>query len=160
MIMKIIALGKLRDRYWQEGVADYVRRLQPYARVEIIEIPDVRIPEDASPADEAKVVAKEGDAILLRLRKDIGTVVALDRHGKTPDSFELAGWLEKQMIDGQKEIVWIVGGPLGLSEQVISSADLVLSFSRLTFPHQMVRLMLLEQIYRCHRIIHHEPYHK
>ena len=160
MIIKIIAIGKLREMYWQEGVADYARRLQPYARLEIIEIPDVRIPENASPADEAKVVAKEGDAILVRLRKHMGTVVALDRDGKTSDSLELAGWLEKQMMDGQKEIVWIIGGPLGLSQQVISGADLVLSFSRLTFPHQMVRLMLLEQIYRSFRIIHHEPYHK
>ncbi|MGA9097465.1 MAG: 23S rRNA (pseudouridine(1915)-N(3))-methyltransferase RlmH [Methanotrichaceae archaeon] len=160
MIIKIIALGKLREMYWQEGVADYARRLQPYARLEIIEIPDVRIPENASPADETKVVAKEGDAIIVRLRKHMGTVVALDRDGKTSDSLELAGWLGKQMMDGQKEIAWIIGGPLGLSQQVISGADLVLSFSRLTFPHQMVRLMLLEQIYRSFRIIHHEPYHK
>ncbi len=160
MIIRIIAVGKLRETYWHGGVADYARRLQPYARVEIIEIPDVRVPENASPADEAKVVAKEGDVILERLRRHTGIVVALDRHGKTPDSLELAGWLEKQMLDGQKEIAWIIGGPLGLAEQVISRADLVLSFSTLTFPHQMARLMLLEQIYRSFRIIHHEPYHK
>ena len=160
MIIRIIAVGKLREMYWQDGAADYVRRLQPYARTEIIEIPDVRVPENASPADEARVVAKEGDAILDKLKKHMSTVVALDRHGKTPDSLELAGWLEKQMLDGKNEITWIIGGPLGLSQQVISGADLVLSFSRLTFPHQMVRLMLLEQIYRSFRIIHHEPYHK
>jgi len=160
VIITIIAVGKLRETYWQNGVADYVKRLQPYARVEIIEIPDVRVPENASPADKAKVVAKEGGVILERLKRHIGIVVALDRHGKTPDSLELAGWLEKQMLDGQKEIAWIIGGPLGLAEQVTSRADLVLSFSRLTFPHQMARLMLLEQIYRSFRIIHHAPYHK
>ncbi len=155
-----MAVGKLRESYWQDGVAEYTRRLKPYARVEIVEIPDVRVPENASPADEAKVIVKEGDAIIDRLRKHVGIVVALDRHGKIPDSSELAGWLEKQMLDGQKEIAWIIGGPLGLSQQVISRADLVLSFSRLTFPHQMARLMLLEQIYRSFRIIHNEPYHK
>ncbi len=160
MIIRIIAIGKLREKYWQDGVADYVRRLERYARVEIIEIPDVRVPENASPADEAKVIAKEGNAILERLKRHTGIVVALDRHGKTPDSLELAGWLEKQILDGQKEIAWIIGGPLGLGEHVISRADLVLSFSRLTFPHQMMRLMLLEQIYRSFRIIYREPYHK
>ncbi len=160
MIIKIIAVGKLREAYWQEGVADYARRLQPYARVEIIEIPDIRIPENASHADEAKVVTKEGEAILMKLKKHTGAVVALAIHGKALDSIELAEWLEEQMIDGNKEIAWIIGGPLGLAQQVLERADLVLSFSRLTFPHQMVRLLLLEQIYRSFRIVHHEPYHK
>ncbi|MFB3765109.1 MAG: 23S rRNA (pseudouridine(1915)-N(3))-methyltransferase RlmH [Methanotrichaceae archaeon] len=160
MIIRIIAVGKLRETYWQDGLADYTKRLQPFARVEIIEIPDIRIPEKASAADGAKVMAKEGDAILERLRRHTGIVVALDRHGRTPDSLELAGWLEKQMLDGRKEIAWIIGGPLGLAEKVMLRADLVLSFSRLTFPHQMMRIMLLEQIYRSFRIIHHEPYHK
>lgn len=160
MIIKIIAVGKLRETYWQEGVADYARRLQPYARVEIIEIPDIRIPENASPADEAKVVGKEGDLILARLKKHSDAVVSLDIQGKAMNSMELAGWLEEQIMDGQKEIAWIIGGPLGLSQQVLGRSDLILSFSRLTFPHQMVRLMLLEQIYRSFRIFHHEPYHK
>lgn len=160
MIIKIIAVGKLRETHWQEGVADYARRLQPYARVEVIEVPDIRIPENASTADEAKVVAKEGDAILAKLKKHSGAVVALDIHGKALDSMEIAGWLEEQMIEGKKEIAWIIGGPLGLAQQALARSDLVMSFSRLTFPHQMVRLMLLEQLYRSFRIIHHEPYHK
>jgi 23S rRNA (pseudouridine1915-N3)-methyltransferase len=160
MITKIIAIGKLREIYWQNGVADYARRLRPYTRVEIIEIPAARILGNASPSEGARALAQESEAILDRLKRNAGMVVALDRNGRALDSRELAEWLRKQIFDGQKEIAWIIGGPLGLSPPVIERADDVLSFSRLTFPHQMVRLMLLEQLYRSFRIIHHEPYHK
>ncbi len=158
--MKIIAVGKLRESYWQEGVSDYARRLRPYTRVEIIEIPEARIPEGASHADEAKAMGHEGDAIIAKLKMHEGPVIALDRQGKALNSLKLAEWTQKQILDGQKGIAWIIGGPLGLTPSVTMRADLVLSFSRLTFPHQMVRLMLMEQIYRSFRIIRHEPYHK
>jgi 23S rRNA (pseudouridine1915-N3)-methyltransferase len=160
MIIKIMAVGRLREIYWQNGVADYVRRLRPYARVEIIEIPAARIPENASSTEGARAISQESEAILDRLKRNAGMAVALDRNGTPLDSLELAEWLRKQMLDGQREVAWIIGGPLGLSPQVIERAESVLSLSRLTFPHQMVRLMLLEQIYRGFRIIHHEPYHK
>lgn len=160
MILRIIAVGRLRERYWQDAVADYISRLRPYGRVEIIEISEARIPENASPAKEEKAMAQEGEGILARLKKQDGPVVALDRKGKALDSLELADWLGKQLLNGPATISWIIGGPLGLDPIVLKRADLVLSFSRLTFPHQMMRLILLEQIYRSFRILHREPYHK
>jgi 23S rRNA (pseudouridine1915-N3)-methyltransferase len=160
MIIKIVAVGRLRERYWLEAVADYASRLRPYGRVEIIEISEARIPENASPAEEEKAMAQEAECILARLKKQGGPVVALDRKGKVLDSLELAEWLGKGLLNGQAAMTWVIGGPLGLDTSVLKRADLVISFSRLTFPHQMMRLILLEQIYRSFRILHHEPYHK
>lgn len=160
MILSILAVGKLRERYWQDAVADYIRRLRPYARLEMMEISESRIPEDASPGEEAQVMAKEAQAILDRLEKREGPVIVLDRHGTALDSLQLAELLEKQILDGCKVITWIIGGPLGLDPSVIESADQIISFSNLTFPHQMTRVILLEQIYRSFRIIHNQPYHK
>lgn len=160
MILRIVTVGKLRERYWQEAASDYVRRLRPYGRVEIVEIPEARIPDNASPAEEEKAMEQEAEGILARLKKQEGPVVVLDRKGKALDSLELAGWLGKQLLDGPSEITWIIGGSLGLDPSVLKRADLVLSFSRLTFPHQMMRIILLEQIYRSFRILHHDPYHK
>jgi 23S rRNA (pseudouridine1915-N3)-methyltransferase len=160
MILRIVTVGRLRERYWQEAVSDYVRRLRPYGRVEIVEIPEARIPDNASPAEEGKAMEQEAEGILARLKKQEGPVVVLDRKGKALDSLELADWLGEQILKGPAEITWIIGGPLGLHHSILKRADLVLSFSRLTFPHQMMRLILLEQIYRSFRILHHEPYHK
>jgi 23S rRNA (pseudouridine1915-N3)-methyltransferase len=160
MILKIIAVGRLRERYWQDGTADYIRRLRPYCRLEIIEISEARIPENASPAEEKSAMAEEAEAILSRLKNPRGSVVALDREGRSLDSLELADWLEEQILDGRGEITWIIGGPLGLDQSILDRVNLILSFSKLTFPHQMMRLILLEQIYRSFRIIRHEPYHK
>jgi 23S rRNA (pseudouridine1915-N3)-methyltransferase len=160
MIIRIIAVGKLRERYWQEAVVDYSRRLVPYVRLDVLEVAESRIPERASAAEESKAVMKEGQAILDRLKRHHGAVVALDRQGRACDSLGLASWLDGQILEGQKEIAWIIGGPLGLSPAVLERADLILSFSSLTFPHQMARLILLEQIYRSFRIIHGQPYHK
>lgn len=164
MILKIITVGRLREKYWQDALSDYIRRLQPYARLDIIEIPESRIPESASSAEEEKAMAQEAEGILTRLKRkgkeQEGPVVVLDRRGKALDSLELADWLGKQLLEGPAEIIWIIGGPLGLHSSILKRADLVLSFSRLTFPHQMMRLILLEQIYRSFRILRHEPYHK
>lgn len=160
MILKIIAVGRLRERYWQEGSADYVRRLRPYCRLEIIEIPEARVPENASPAEEKRAMALEAEAILARLKNSGCPVVVLDREGRSLGSLELADWITEQILDGRGEIIWIIGGPLGLDQSVLDRANLILSFSKLTFPHQMMRLILLEQIYRSFRIIRHEPYHK
>ncbi len=160
MIIRIIAVGKLRERYWQDGVADYAGRLRPYGRVEIIEIPEARVPENASLAEEEMAMAQEAKCILSRLKKQDGPTVVLDRTGQALDSTELADWLGKQLLEGPAATTWIIGGPLGLHPSILKRADLVLSFSRLTFPHQMMRLILLEQIYRGFRILRHEPYHK
>ena len=160
MIIKIIAVGKLREKHWQDGVADYARRLRPLAKLEMIEISEARIPESASPAEEAMALFREGEGICEKLSRHNGPVIALDRQGKALDSPELAAWLQGQILEGKGEMAWLIGGPLGLAPAVLDRADLVLSFSRMTFPHQMMRLILLEQIYRSFRIMRHEPYHK
>jgi 23S rRNA (pseudouridine1915-N3)-methyltransferase len=160
MIIRIVAVGRLRERHWQVGAADYARRLRPYARLEMIEVPEARLPERASLAEEMKAMDQEGLVIMERLRQHSGPVIVLDRQGRMLDSPEMASWLEKQILVGRNETAWVIGGPLGLAQTVLDRADLVLSFSKMTFPHQMMRLILLEQIYRAFRIIHHEPYHK
>jgi 23S rRNA (pseudouridine1915-N3)-methyltransferase len=158
MLTRILAVGKLKEAYWQEAFQDYSRRLAAYTRLEVVEVPEQTIPKGASPAKEAKIMALEGEAILERIRG--GSVVVLDRQGMALDSLELAQWLEERVLEGRGEITWVLGGPLGLDASVKAKADLLLSLSRLTFPHQMARLLLMEQIYRCFRIMRHEPYHR
>ena len=153
-------MGKLRERYWKEGVSDYLQRLKPYAKLEILEVSEAKLPIRPSSNEEQKAKAKEAEAITEKINGLRGLIVALDRQGKVMDSLEFARWLESQMLKDQKEINWIIGGHLGLDSSIIRKANLSLSFSNLTFPHQMMRLILLEQIYRCFRIIHNEPYHK
>lgn len=160
MIIRIIAVGKIRESYWQQGIADYARRLRNYARLEVIEIPEAKVGDRAALQEEKAVMARECMAILGKLSGSDGLVVALDRNGKEVSSLELARWLDEKRLDGTGAISWVIGGPLGLDEGVIKRADLTLSFSKLTFPHQMMRLILLEQIYRSFRIIHNEPYHR
>ena len=160
MIHRIVAVGKLREKHWQDAAFDYARRLRPYARMETVEVPEARIPDNASMADELKAMDQEAAAILEKLKKHIGTVVVLDRQGRSLDSKELAAWLEARILEGRSETAWVIGGPLGLAPSVLQKADLVLSFSRMTFPHQLMRVILLEQIFRSFRIMHHEPYHK
>ncbi|MDD1752922.1 MAG: 23S rRNA (pseudouridine(1915)-N(3))-methyltransferase RlmH [Methanotrichaceae archaeon] len=160
MILRLIAVGKLRERYWKEGVSDYLQRLKPYAKLEILEVSEAKLPIRPSSNEEQKAKAKEAEAITEKINGLRGLIVALDRQGKVMDSLEFARWLESQMLKDQKEINWIIGGHLGLDSSIIRKANLSLSFSNLTFPHQMMRLILLEQIYRCFRIIHNEPYHK
>jgi 23S rRNA (pseudouridine1915-N3)-methyltransferase len=159
MILRVIAIGKLKERHWQEGVADYSRRLKPYARMELLEIPEARIPEGGA-SEETEAMAEEARAILEKLDKKGGLTIALDRQGKEMSSLDLSHWLQKEILYGKSEINWVIGGPLGLSPLVLGRADLVLSFSRMTFPHQMARLMLMEQIYRSFRIMKGEPYHR
>jgi 23S rRNA (pseudouridine1915-N3)-methyltransferase len=160
MMIRLIAVGKLRERHWQEGVADYALRLRAYAPLEIMEVPESRLAEGASPAEERQALAREGNILLSRLKGRQGKVVALDRKGEALDSLELADWLRREILDGQKETAFIIGGPLGLAPSVLERADLVVSLSRMTFPHQMARLILLEQIYRAYRIMRKEPYHR
>ena len=159
LIIRFIAVGRLRERYWQEAAADFTRRLRPYARLEVVEIP-AHTMETATSGEEKKAMAEEGLAILEKLKHHSGAVIVLDRMGKSFDSQELAAWLNEQILQGRTEVAFVIGGPQGLAPNVLQRADLVLSFSRMTFPHQMMRIILLEQIYRGFRIMHHEPYHK
>jgi 23S rRNA (pseudouridine1915-N3)-methyltransferase len=160
MIIRIIAVGRLREKYWQDAAADFARRLRTYARLEMVEVPEAHIKETASLAEEKLAMQEEALAILDKLKRHCGPVIALDRMGKALDSPGLAAGLHKLILEGRSEVAFVIGGPLGLAPQVTERADLVLSFSRMTFPHQLMRIILLEQIYRSFRIMHHEPYHK
>jgi 23S rRNA (pseudouridine1915-N3)-methyltransferase len=160
MIIRIIAVGKIRENHWRGGLTDYLNRLKPYARVENVFISEAKVADGKSLQDMEKALTNEAQSILKRMEKLGGLIVALDRQGKAFESLELAKWLENRIIDGCSEINWIIGGPSGLDSSVLSKANLIISFSKLTFPHQMVHLILLEQLYRCFRIIHNEPYHK
>ena len=160
MILRIIAVGRLREKYWQDAAADFTRRLRPYARLEVAEVPEAHIKETASPAEGKRAMQEEARAILYKLKRHSGPVIALDRKGKALDSSEMSAWLQKNILEGQSEAAFVIGGPLGLAPEATQRAGLVLSFSKMTFPHQMMRVILLEQIYRSFQIMHHEPYHK
>ena len=159
MILRIIAVGRLRESFWQEAAADYIRRLRPYARLEMVEVA-ISSKEALSPAAEVRAMETEGAEILEKLKRHSGPVIALDRKGDALDSQQLAGRLEGLILGGKSEVAFIIGGPLGLAPAVLDRADLLISFSMMTFPHQLMRVILLEQIYRSFRIMHHEPYHK
>ena len=160
MKIRIISVGRLRERHWHEAAADYARRIRPYARLEMEEVPESRLKEGASEAEEKKAMQDEGRAILEKLKGHDGVVVALDRQGKSLESLQMASWLGRMVLEGQKEVAFVIGGPLGLAPEVLERADCRLSFSRMTFPHQMMRVILLEQIYRWMRIMRKEPYHR
>jgi 23S rRNA (pseudouridine1915-N3)-methyltransferase len=160
VIIRIIAVGRLRERHWQDAAADYARRIRPYARLEVEEVAEARLKEGASTAEESKAMQEEGRAILEKLKGHDGFVVALDRQGRSLNSLQMAAWLEGMILEGQKEVAFVIGGPLGLATEVLQRADCRLSFSKITFPHQMMRVILLEQIYRGMRIMKKEPYHR
>ncbi|MDD1730900.1 MAG: 23S rRNA (pseudouridine1915-N3)-methyltransferase [Methanosaeta sp. NSM2] len=153
-------MGRLRERHWLDGAADYARRIRPYARLEVEEVAESRLKEGASQAEEKKAMQDEGRAILEKLKGHDGVVVALDLQGRSLESLQMASWLGRMVLEGEKEVAFVIGGPLGLAPEVLERADCSLSFSRMTFPHQMMRVILLEQIYRWMRIMRKEPYHR
>ncbi|MCD8105991.1 MAG: 23S rRNA (pseudouridine(1915)-N(3))-methyltransferase RlmH [Lachnospiraceae bacterium] len=159
MKIKILCVGKMKEKYLRDAVAEYAKRLSRYCKLEIQEVADERIPDGASPAVERQVQETEGRRILNCIR-DSDYVVALVIEGKMPDSVSLARKIEQLGLKGKSSICFVIGGSLGLSEEVRTRADEQMSFSRLTFPHQLMRVILLEQIYRSFRIINGEPYHK
>lgn len=159
MKVTIVCVGKLKEKYWRDAIAEYSKRLSRYMKLEIIELADEKAPESMSPAQEAEVKEKEGQRILKNIRED-AFVVALAVEGKMLSSEELADFMEKKEVGGVSHMVCVIGGSLGLSPAVMQRADFALSFSRMTFPHQMMRVVLLEQVYRAERIRRNEPYHK
>ena len=158
MNIHLCCVGKLKERFFTEGCAEYAKRLTRYCRCRETEVPDEKAPEELSLREQAQVREKEGR----RLLAAIGPreyVIALAIGGKTYTSEALAAHLEE--LEGRgREVCFVIGGSLGLSESVLKRADRKVSFSRLTFPHQLMRVILLEQIYRSYRIIKGEPYHK
>ena len=159
MNISIITIGKLKEKYLKAGIDEYLKRLSSYAKVEVIEMPDEKAPEELSSAEMEQVKQKEGEKLLSKLSPDT-YVIALAIDGKMKSSEELADSLDKLATYGKSKIAFVIGGSLGLSHEVLKRADEKLSFSKMTFPHQLMRLILLEQVYRAFRINRGEPYHK
>src|SRR4051794_37437585 len=157
--ISIITVGKLKEKYLKMGIDEYLKRLSAYAKVEVIEVADEKAPEVLSELEMVQVKQKEGERILARISQDT-YVIALAIQGKLGSSEELADSLDKLAPYGKSKIAFVIGGSLGLSEDVIKRSNEQLSFSRMTFPHQLMRLILVEQIYRAFRINRNEPYHK
>ena len=159
MNIQIICIGKLKEKYWTDAIKEYSKRLSRYCTLEIIELKESLLPNNASAADEEKVKLEEGKEIL-RAIKDGTYVITLEILGKQLTSEELSDKIETLGIEGKSNVAFVIGGSLGLSPEVSKRADYKLSFSKMTFPHQMMRVILLEQIYRSFKIIRHEAYHK
>ena len=159
MNIKIITVGKLKEKYLKDAIAEYAKRLSRYCKLDIIELPDEKTSENASEKEEEIVREKEGRNILSKI-KDNEYVIALDLKGKHLTSEEFAQFIYEKAVMGRPDLTFIIGGSLGISQDVLSRADYKLCFSKMTFPHQLFRVMLIEQIYRGFRIINGEPYHK
>ena len=159
MNILIITVGKLKEKYLKQGIDEYLKRLSSYAKLEIIEVPDEKAPEELSLNEMEQVKQKEGERILSKIGQDT-YVIALAINGKMKTSGELAVDLDKLATYGKSKIAFVIGGSLGLSEDVLKRSNEKLSFSKMTFPHQLMRLILVEQIYRAYRINRGEPYHK
>lgn len=158
MHIQILCIGKIKDRWISDGIAEFEKRMKPYCTLTQTVLPEVKIPENASPAEEAAVKEKEGE-LLLSSVKDGFITIALDPKGVSISSEKLASVIADARLSG-RNICFLIGGPLGFSANLLSSVQMKLSFSALTFTHTMCRLILFEQIYRAFRILSGEPYHK
>lgn len=159
MKITLVTVGKIKEKYLKDAVAEYTRRLGKYCRLEIIEVADEKTPDHAARALEEAVREKEAERIIKHIRED-AYVITLEIQGKPLSSEELAEKIEQLGVQGKSHITFVIGGSIGLGEKVRKRSDLALSFSRMTFPHQLMRVILLEQIYRSYRINSNEPYHK
>ena len=154
----VICIGKLKDAYLRDGVAEFVKRMRPYGGITITELNESKIGDKPSDADRKQVVVEEGERLLKNVPKNAYTVL-LDVYGKTMSSEDLAKTVAKLEVDGVSDMAFIVGGAFGVSDDLRRSVNYKLSFSPMTFTHQMVRLLLVEQIYRASKINRNEPYH-
>ena len=158
-MIRIIACGKIKENWMKEGIQEYTKRLQAYDKIEIVEVKDSEAKETNSDAQNEQVKIEEGERLLKQI-KDDEYVMLLDLKGKSLDSITLSKTIENLYTQGKSKIDFVIGGSLGVSEEVIKRANYRLKLSDCTFPHQLCRVILLEQIYRSFRIIHNEPYHK
>lgn len=158
MKIRIVTVGKIKEKYLSAGIAEYVKRLTPFCRMEIVELDEERMPNDPSPAEKQQVLDREGERILKAVRQG-SYLFVLDVAGKLISSEELSAQIDNLALSGQSDITFVIGGPFGLSPAVLSAAAERISFSRMTFTHQMIRLLLVEQIYRAFKISRGEPYH-
>ena len=159
MKITVIAVGKIKEKYLKDALAEYSKRLSRYCKLEIIEVADEKTPDQASEAAEDLIRAKEGERILKHIRDDM-FVITLEIGGKMLTSEEFADKIETLGVQGKSSIAFVIGGSIGLGKEVLKRSDFALSFSKMTFPHQLMRVVLLEQVYRGYRIINGEPYHK
>ena len=159
MKISVIAVGKIKEKYLKDAVTEYSKRLSRYCKLEIIEAADENTPDHASVAVEDTIRAKEGERLLKHIRDDM-YVITLEIGGKMLTSEEFAEKIETLRVQGKSSIAFVIGGSIGLGEEVLKRSDFALSFSKMTFPHQLMRVVLLEQVYRGYRIVNGEPYHK
>ncbi len=159
MKITILTVGKIKEKFYRDAVGEYEKRLSRYCKLDIVEVADEKTPEHASAAENQKILEKEGERILANVR-DNTYVIILAIKGKMLDSVELSQKISDLTVSGISDITFIIGGSLGLSNKVVKRGDFLLSFSPMTFPHQLMRVILLEQIYRSCRIANNEPYHK
>ncbi|QQP70313.1 23S rRNA (pseudouridine(1915)-N(3))-methyltransferase RlmH [Carnobacterium sp. CS13] len=159
MNIKIITVGKLKEKYLKMGIAEYTKRLVSYCKIELIEVPDEKAPEKLSEAEMLQVKEKEGERILSKI-SDQAYVFALAIEGSQRTSEAFSKEIEQLGIQGKSNLVFVIGGSLGLSEAVMKRSNAQISFGKMTLPHQLMRLVLIEQIYRSFRIMKNEPYHK
>lgn len=159
MDITIISVGKLKEKYLAKGIQEYAKRLSRYTKFKVVEVADEQAPENLSEAEMEQVKDKEGERILSKIPGN-AYVFALAIEGKEYSSEKFSKEMEQLMIHGKSKIVFVIGGSLGLSEAVMKRSNAQISFGKMTYPHQLMRLILTEQIYRAFRILRGEPYHK
>lgn len=159
MKITIVAVGKIKEKYWKDAISEYSKRLGAYCDLKIIEVADEKTPDQASQAAEEVIRDKEGERILKHLKDDM-YVITLEISGQMLTSESLAKKIEDLGIQGKSSIAFVIGGSIGLGKEVLRRSDYALSFSKMTFPHQLMRVILLEQVYRGFKIQRGEPYHK
>ena len=159
MKITIITVGKIKEKYLKDAIAEYSKRLSKYCKLEIVEVTDEKTPDNASETMEDAIRSKEAERILRYVKED-AYIITLEIQGKQLTSEKMAEKIERLGVMGTSHIIFIIGGSIGLGKEVLEQSDYALSFSKMTFPHQLMRVILLEQIYRSYRIINREPYHK
>lgn len=160
MLIKIIGVGKIKEKFYKEAIAEYQKRMTAYNKVEIVEVADEKAPETLSEKEIDQVKTAEGERILAKI-KDDAFVVTLEINGKALDSMKFAKLIQDEMLDGfGRDMVFVIGGSNGLGANVLKRSNYRISFGKMTYPHQLMRVILMEQIYRAYRIINKEPYHK
>lgn len=160
MLIKIVAVGKIKEKFYKDAIGEYEKRMKAYNKVEIVEVADEKAPETLSDKEIEMVKDAEGERILSKIKED-SFVITLEINGKSLDSIKFAKLIQDEMLDGfGRDMVFVIGGSNGLGSKVLKRSNYRLSFGKMTYPHQLMRVILMEQIYRAYRIINKEPYHK
>jgi 23S rRNA (pseudouridine1915-N3)-methyltransferase len=159
MNITLVTVGRIKEKFYCDAIAEYSKRLSKYCKLDIVEVADEKTPDNASAVVVEQIKLKEANRILKNIKEE-AYCIALAIEGRKYDSIDFARYIEKLGVSGKSNLVFVIGGSLGLHESVLGRADMKLSFSDMTFPHQLMRVILLEQVYRGFRIINNEPYHK